>query len=80
MDLDEYLWKTRAHKKKFSMKIQTEPTNLYLLTKKIHSPNLCLALRIHHVSNGEITLEELLSVKDREIFNEFKKKESANED
>lgn len=73
MDLDEYLWKMRLKKKEFCRLVGTEPTNLYYITKRKHTPNLGLALRINYATSGEVTMEDLLTKESYEVFSDFKK-------
>lgn len=68
MDLDEYIWMKRLKSIDIARKADFSPNALCKMRKKKGSPSLLAAIKLCILSEGEITMEELLSERDAELF------------
>lgn len=66
MELDEWLWRNKCTQRKMAKAIGVHTQTLFNMIKKNRTPTLFTALAIQKFTNGQVTLEELLSVEDTE--------------
>ncbi len=60
MNLREYLFKERLSNKKFSEMVQCHPNYIWMIKEKRLVPSLRLAKDISEITNGEVSIEELM--------------------
>jgi len=65
MDVDIYVWQKRTTLKKMSEKIGVSMTCMSGLKRKVTSPHLLVAIKLIKESEGEISMEELLTDADK---------------
>mgnify|MGYP001602932077 CR=1 FL=1 len=71
MDLYQWLWKNRVKKGEFAKKLGISPQSLSTLIYKKYSPALRVATGINKLSNGEVTMEDMLTDNDRKELQEL---------
>jgi len=77
MDLDEYLWRKKIKQKVFAEMVGVQLGTIHHLRRRAKTPSLSLALNIVDVTNGEIEIENLMSLSDA-LKRDVKKKLNVN--
>jgi len=66
MKLEEYLWEFRISRTAFGKKIGVNRATVMKIATRKASPGLKLAIAIYNATNGVVTFQEMLSLKDCE--------------
>lgn len=62
MDLEEYRWRKRTSYAAMARELNCSPHHLNRIALKKYKPGISLAHRIEQITNGEVTVKELLNV------------------
>lgn len=65
MNLDEWIWRNKIKKLHFAAKLGITPTSLKYYIMKERTPILTTALNIQYLTNGEVTLQDLIAPKSK---------------
>ena len=71
MDLNEYLWRNNKTSIKLSREVNCSHNTIGKIKLHQGSPNLFLALKIYEFCDQEVSLKEMLSKKDIELFEKW---------
>ena len=71
MDIDIYVWQKRTTLTALAKKLGVSMTCMSGLKRKVTSPHLLMAAKLLRLSDGQITLEELLTDSDIKKLNKW---------
>lgn len=71
MDIDEYLWRSRRTVRSLAIQVDTTDNSILKYKHKRGTPRLLMAMKIVKASEGQITLEELLTEEERKDLENF---------
>lgn len=71
MELDYWLFVNKVSRAKMGKDVGVHPQTIYMSVIKKCTPSLFTALSINKYTNGDVSLPELLSVKDTEKYNKL---------
>ena len=71
MELFEYIWKSKTSANKLARALDCNANTLGNIKTKKSSPGLLMALKLQKISEGQITLTDLLSDEDKEKWEKW---------
>ena len=71
MNLDEYMWRNKLSASRVARDIDCSTNTLGKIRRRESSTGLLLAIKLIKISDGQITIEELLSEKGEKQFKEW---------
>jgi hypothetical protein len=78
MDVDKYLWQSRSTLKKAAEDLDMSMNAICKIKLKKGSPSLLNAIKLIHMSQGEITNLELLSEVDKKEYEKWLCKQNSS--
>ena len=71
MELFEYIWKAKTTATEIAKEMDCSPNSLGNIKTRKSSPGLLMALKLQKISEGQITLTDLLSDEDKEKWEKW---------
>ena len=72
MDLDFYLWKLKISQRELSARTGISTTRLNAFVKKLSTPSLVSAIKIHEATDGKVGYKDMIREVDRLTLEEEK--------